>query len=330
MSQFDENEPVEEVQSAGSSEIGSSQGLTIKVPAAVGNFGPGFETFGLAVNLYLRVSVKVQAPRKKQGIEIVLRGSIAEQVPSDSTNLIAKVIEHAWPQDPRLLSCLSVTIESGIPVSVGLGSSATATISGVTAALALSGIPLEKGRIFDLVLKVEGHAESACASVFGGFTLCAPNIIPGDYLPRKLVWPDKWKLIAVMPQYKVSSKKARAALPASVSYKDAIMNVQRAALLVEAVAAGDDEGMRAALRDRLHEPYKGKLVPELADLRKYLQESDALGTVLSGSGPTMLTIVNERYKTGVIQQLESWVEGQKTPCQLMELQVDTDGLIVDS
>lgn len=330
MSQLDDNQPIDETVSDSPAEMGTNQGLTIKVPAAIGNFGPGFETFGLAVNLYLRVSVKVQAPRPNQGIEIIPKGSIAEQLPTDGSNLIAKVIEHAWPQDPRLLSCLSVTIESDIPIAAGLASSATAIISGVTAALALSGIPLEKGRIFDLVVKVEGHAESACASVFGGFTLCAPNIIPGDYLPRKLIWPDKWKLIAVMPQYRVSSKKARAVLPASVSYKDAIMNVQRAALLIEAVAAGDDEGMRAALRDRLHEPYKGKLVPELADLRKHMQESDALGTVLSGSGPSMLTIVNERYKDGVMQQLEQWAENQKSVCQLMELQVDTDGLIVDS
>ncbi|MBX9723390.1 MAG: hypothetical protein K2X81_18440, partial [Candidatus Obscuribacterales bacterium] len=233
----------------------SKPGVTIRVPACVANFGPGFETVALAVKMYLRLTVRVQAPRKSRGIEILTHGEIASQVPTDGSNLIARVIEQHWPQDPGFLSCLSVTIDTDIPLAAGMGASAAATAAGITTAMALSGMRLEKGEIFEQTAKFEGHAESACAAVFGGFAMCAPNISPSEFLPRTLLWPDKWTLVAVIPNYKVSSKKGRATLPASISHKDAVMNVQRMALLIEAVAAGDDDAMRAALRDRIHEPF---------------------------------------------------------------------------
>lgn len=305
----------------------SNKGITIRVPASAANLGPGFETLALALKLYSRITVRVQAPRKgQQGPEIIAVGPIAKQLPTDHTNLIAKVMEQVWPQDPRLLSCLKITIDTDIPFSCGLGASAAATTAGVTAAMALGGIQLEKGLIFSETAKMEGHADSAGACLFGGLMICAPNIIAGDILPRKLSWPENWRIIATIPPYTIPSKKARATLPASVSLKDAVFNVQRIALFIEAVAAIDAESMKAALKDKLHEPYRAKLVPELAEIRKLLQDLDVLGTVLSGSGPTVITFVEQQYEDELIQRLQSWSQSRKAPCQIMQLEVDDDGI----
>jgi homoserine kinase len=318
----------QEMQNEALAESPAQQELTFRVPAAAAGLGPGAETIALALQLYLKVTVRVHAPRKGEGPEIIANGAIAKQIPVDRTNLIAKAIEHAWAKDPRLLSCLTITFESDIPVAAGLGGSAAATAAGVSAAMALNGVQLEKGAIFAETAKIEGQADSACASIFGGFTICAPNIIPGDFLPRRLSWPDKWCTIMLVPPYTIPAKKSRGALPASISRKDAIMNVQRTALLVEGVAAADEEAMRAALRDKLHEPYRAKFVPELAEVRKLLQEFDVLGSVMCGNGPSILTIAEVDRKQAILERLDSWAKKQTEPCRVMPVEVDTQGLVL--
>jgi homoserine kinase len=311
-------------------EIQAGSELRIRVPASCANLGPGFETLALAVELYTNISVKVQAPRKGgDGPEIITVGPIAGKLPINNTNLIAKVMEQLWSQNKSMLSCLQVKIETDIPLDAGLGSSAAATAAAVTATLALTGQQLEKGKIFEHTARIEGHADSAAATIFGGFTLCAPNLVPGDVLPRKLMWPEKWSLIAVVPPYTITGNKSRTALPASVSHKDAVANVQRAALLIEAVAAADDEAMKAALRDKLHEPYRAKFIPELAEIKKLLQDFDVLGSVISGSGPSVLTILDGSHKDEVFAELKKWSDGRKNPCTILELPVDNRGIVID-
>ena len=306
----------------------ANEGLTIRVPASAANIGPGLETIAIAFKRYLTVNVQVQAPRAGQGPEIITIGNIAKQLPTDGTNHIARVFDQVFSQDKRVLSCLKFTIETDIPIASGLGSSAAATVAGVTAALALGRIQLEKGRIFAETAKIEGNAASPGAAIFGGFMLCAPNIVPGDILARKLIWPEKWCVIGIIPPYTIPAKKTRSALPASVSHKDAIYNVQKMALLIEAVAAGDDESMKAALRDKLHEPFRAKLVPEFSELRKLLQNYDVLGTVISGNGPTMLTFVDIQQKLAVLEALNHWAQSQKNGCRIEEFEIDDEGLFV--
>lgn len=310
------------------SENQKKPGLAIRVPASVANLGPGFETIAIAVKQYLKVTVQVRPPQKGHGPKITTVGPLASQLATDNSNLIAKVLAAVWPQDPMLLSCLDLSIESEINPSVGLGFSAAATTVGVTAAMALGGIQLEKGRIFSEAAKLENNTASAGASIFGGFMICAPNIVPGDILARKLIWPETWKLIALIPPYTIPAKKLRGAMPASISHKDAIYNIQKMALLIEAVAAADTESMKAALRDKLHEPYKAKLVPELAEIRKLLADYETLGTVISGNGPCLLTIVQEDRAQTVLEILKKWSSAQKQPSQIFTLDIDEEGLVV--
>ena len=306
----------------------SNNGITIKVPATLANLGPGFETLGLAVNMPFKVTVRVQAPSKSGEPEITAAGKIAEHFALNS-NPITKVLQQVWTQDPRLLACLALHIESDMPLSAGFGFSAAATTAAVTAALALGGVKLEKGRLFAETVKFENNAANAGAAIFGGFMIVAPNIVPGDILARKLMWPENWSLVATLPPYTIPSKKQRAAIPASVSHKDAVYNVQKMALMIEAVAAADAESMKAALRDKLQEPYKNKLVPELSEVRKLLQDhQQVLGSVLSGGGPSILTIVESTQRPFVIRELEQWASSKNNGCQILSLEIDDEGLMV--
>lgn len=284
----------------------------------------------MAFKRYLKVNVKVQPPHKGRGAIINTVGTIAKQLPLDNSNIVSKALDQVFAQDRRLMACLNITIETEIPIGSGLGASSASAAAGITAGLALSGQQLEKGLIFAEAAKFEGQASGVGAAIFGGFMLCAPNIVPGDIIARRLKWPDNWSVLGIIPPYTIPAKKLRSVLPASVSHKDATYNVQKTALLIEAVIAVDEEAMKAALKDKLSEPYKAKLVPELSEVRKLLHDYDVLGTVLSGNGPGMLTFVDRERKDDTMACLRKWAETQNNGSQIEYLELDEEGLLVST
>lgn len=308
--------------------VGTNKVLTIRVPGSVANLGPAFDCVAIAVKLHLNVTIAIQPPSKSGQVEIVPKGAIAQQLPLDNTNYLARVIQKMWPQDPAPLSCFRITVESDVPVAMGLGSSAAASVVGTTAVMALCGQALQKTTIFSHAAELEGYPSNACAAVFGGFTISGAGPTPEELLARKIIWPENWHLLATIPPYTLPSKKTRSTLPASVSYRDAIYNVQRTAFLVEAVAAADNEAMKSALRDKLHEPFQSKLVPEFAEVKRALRGCDVLGTVLSGGGPTIITIVDTEHLEETWAQLKRWGSTQVRPPVVVELPLDDEGLVV--
>lgn len=311
-----------------SERVGTDKVLTIRVPGSVSHLGPAFDTVAIAVKLYLTIQIEIEPPDNRRHSAIIPKGSIAQQLPLDNTNHIARVMQKLWPQNPAILSALKITIDSDIPMSRGLGSSAAATVAGATGVMALCGQPLQKGNIYYQAAELEGYANNACASVFGGFTICGQGATADDFLARKIIWPENWHLIATIPPYSVGSKKARRVVPASISHKDAVFNVQRAALLIEAVAAGDAEAMRFALRDKLHEPFQSKLVPEFSEVKRMLQGCGVLGTVLSGGGSCIITIAETELRDEVVSRLQDWTRSQKDQAEVVELPIDDEGLLV--
>lgn len=303
----------------------STTSLTIKVPGSVANLGPGIGAVALATQLYLNVTVELQAPHKSGEPEIIADPGLDSAV----SGLLVKTMRKLWPQDPLILSCLKIVIDSDIPVDCGLGASSAAILAGTTAVMALTGMPLHKGGIFAQAADLEGAANTVGASLFGGFSLCGQLNNSQDILARKIEWPQQWCLLAAIPPRTVPAKKAKAALPTSVSHRDAISNLQKVALLIEAVAATDTESMKVALRDRINEPALVKFAPELAEVRKLLQEQEILGTFLSGGGPSIITVVDSANKSDVLQVLNDWSRDHKSHCRILEIPVDHEGLVVN-
>jgi homoserine kinase len=257
-------------------------GTEIAVPASIGNLGPGFDTLGLAVSLYLRVRVTQVIPDGKA--RLVCR--FIDGAPAAS-NLIARAF-HAPPRQ-RVRHSIEVEIRSGIPQRAGLGSSAAATVAGLRLRDALDGSrPLEE--LAAAACRLEGHPDNAVAALFGGLT--SSCVLPdGAIKVTRWRWPSSWRILVVTPDVQLSTTTSRDVLPEHVPLADAVFNLQRLAHLLGAVTRNDASALALALDDRCHQRYRQSLVPLWRDALR-LRQKDLLGVCLSGAGPSIVAFTN--------------------------------------
>jgi homoserine kinase len=212
----------------------------------------------------------------------------------------------------------------------GLGSSAAAVMGAVWAAFALNdsaAVP-DHSTMLAEATALEGHSDNVSASLLGGMVVCSKSQRSRQIVTQKMLWPREWCPIAVVPPYVLSTKKSRSVLPRTVTREDAVHNIQKVSLLMAAVANRDEDALKEALHDKLHEPYRETLVPELPAVRKLLSDFPILGCVLSGAGSSILTLVNQRHRAQVLQCLNEWASNQQDAPDVLDLQVDQEGLRV--
>jgi homoserine kinase len=257
--------------------------VTIKIPATSANCGPGFDSVGLACSLYNTFALSCF---DGSGIKLTVNGQGAGMLSSSEKNLAVKAIRRVFQEAGRHKTGIAIAMENSIPMSRGLGSSAAAIVGGMTAANALMGDPLGRERIFELAAAMEGHPDNVAPAIYGGLTVSFME----NHRPYclKLEPPDAVRMIAVVPDFPLSTQLARDALPKKVSYKDAVFNLGRAALLAASMAKGDLSLLRFALRDRLHQPYRSKFIPGMENIFAAAEETGAWGSCVSGSGPTLM------------------------------------------
>jgi homoserine kinase len=249
--------------------------IRVSAPASSANLGPGFDC--LAVALELRNEVEI---RRAAGDEPVLHveGEGADEQVAFDDHLFVRAFRHGGG-DPR---GLEFRLRNRVPFARGLGSSAATITAGLVAAEAWTG-----GGERDLLgpaVELEGHPDNVAAALNGGLTLAWT----GADGPRAIGFgPPDVTFVLIIPDAKLSTAKARAALPATVPHADAVHTAARAALLVAALAGGYDQLLSEALDDRLHEPYRAPLVPLLGAVREQLA-GVAYGATLSGAGPSVL------------------------------------------
>ena len=248
----------------------------IRVPASASNLGPGFDCLGLALGLYNTFEFE---PAE----ETVLEG--AEPRFNNNDNLFLQGYRAAGGT-----GCLHVTFETEIPVSRGLGSSASLLTGGVLAAWLLNGT-VDRNAVFQLVSDMEGHPDNAAAAVFGGLTASMKG--PGEdahWITRSLKVSDLLRFTVMIPDYEIQTGEARAILPADIPLAAAAANTGRAVLTCQGLASGDVGLLRAAERDLLHEPFRSGLIPHYDIIRTIAEEDTGGVTVISGSGSTCLLI----------------------------------------
>ena len=267
----------------------------ITVPASTSNLGASFDACGLALALYLRVTVEARA----EGFEILPEGEGAQTVPRGASNLIARVAGVVAERRGRQVGGARLLVNNQIPLARGLGSSSAAIIAGVSVYEALSGERLSEGEFFDYALHFEGHGDNLAPSLLGGLVVCAVKQ-DGDHsslLAVKRVWPEEVKIVVVIPELELETAKMRAVLPQNVSRADAIYNLQRAALLQAAISERRFDLLNEALRDRLHQPYRAPLAPGLGEVLRLNDEIDRhpglLGVAISGAGSTMIAFATD-------------------------------------
>jgi homoserine kinase len=248
---------------------------TVRVPASSANLGPGFDALGIALNVFLECRF-----RRAEALSIRVSGVDADRISTGEDNLIWQIALGVGA------SAIELEILNAIPVGKGLGSSAAAVTAGVLIGSEVAGLGWDRTRVLDEVARIEGHPDNASACVLGGIVASATDLC-GAVHAVKMPLPEKFGVAVVVPDFAVATSEAREVLPASYSRADAIFNIQRAALLIASLAAGDADAMRVALEDRLHHPYRFGLVRGLEEMVA-LRETGLLGCVLSGAGPSVL------------------------------------------
>lgn len=267
--------------------------ITVKAPATTANLGPGFDCLGLALPIYNEVTIE-ETIMPGTGIEINIIDEEDEfetlSIPTDENNIVYKAVDLLYNSIGQTASELKISIKTKIPIAKGLGSSASVIVGGLIAANELLGRPADEAALLSIATEAEGHPDNIAPCILGGFVLSSLED-DGSIVYRKLPWPKEWKITVCIPDYELATEISRSVLPDKISLKDAAYNSRRCAMLVEAVHTKDSELMKLALKDKIHQPYRMKLVPGLKEIiEKLKHEENVLGCVLSGAGPAIVVI----------------------------------------
>ncbi len=276
--------------------------ISVKVPATTGNIGPGFDSIGMALPIYNTVTIEETVlPGTGVQINVISDNNTVddlslEHIPLDENSIIYKAVELLYNSIGQTPSELKITVHSQIPIAKGLGSSSSVIVGGLLAANELLGKPADEVALLSIAAEVEGHPDNVTAAIKGGLVLSAKDD-DGRIIYSKLNWPEEWQITLCIPDYELATDIARSVLPKEVPLDDAVYNAQRLAMFVQAINTKDTELMKTALHDRLHQPYRIKLVPGLERITENLKHEDnVIGCVLSGAGPSILII---SHKNGI-------------------------------
>lgn len=302
--------------------------IRVRVPATTSNLGPGFDALGLALRVYNTLELDAaETPR------IEIDGDGAASLPRDPSHLAYRaalaVVEAAGARGGSgrtgtLPRAFHLRQHNRIPLARGLGSSAAAIVGGAAAANALLGGPLDRQALINLAAGMEGHPDNVAPAVLGGLVACvtteAGTIRTVRLIPRRL------HVNIAIPEFAVSTAEARRLLPQAVPFGDAVFNVTRTALLVAALIDGRMDALDEATRDRLHQPYRARLVPGLEAVFDAARRAGAHGVSLSGSGPAVVAFGEG---PGIGEAMRQAFERAGARCRAIEAEIDTDGAAVE-
>jgi homoserine kinase len=262
--------------------------MKVRIPASSANLGPGFDALGLALAMYLTCRFE-----RADHLSIRVSGRDANEISTGEDNLIWQTALAVARDVGETLPPIALEIENDIPIGKGLGSSAAALTAGVVIADHLLGLHWKPHRILDEAAQIEGHPDNVAACVLGSIVAAAIDA-GGVARAVRLELPASYGVAVVVPDFNLPTAQARAVLPDCYSREDTLFNVQRSALLIAALATGTTSAFPAAFEDRLHQPYRYKLVPGLEEMVK-LRAPGLLGCALSGAGPSILVFYEKEY-----------------------------------
>lgn len=262
--------------------------IRVRVPGTTANCGPGFDTIGIACNIYNELELTL---RKEEKLTIEISGEGAGNIPYDSRNIVWRSIQHLLEKANVEYKGAYIKMRNNVPLSRGLGSSAAAIVAGLKAANVALGNPFNRRELFQMATELEGHPDNVAPAIFGGVTI---SVVENGQ-PECLSFIPKipLRLIVAVPEFSLSTRSARNVLPEMVPMKDAIFNISRASLLVAALCRGDTRHLRHAFEDMIHQPYRAKLIPGMYDVFEAAKNAGALGACMSGAGPCLIAFATE-------------------------------------
>ena len=301
-----------------------SRKITARIPASTTNLGPGFDVLGLALKLYSTITLEIT----ENDSEVIVTGVDAEKIPNSTEHVAYQAVKSIYTRSGTPIpNGLKLCISNGIPAIRGLGGSGTAILGGMLTANVLCGHPFTNSDILDFASAIEGHPDNVAASLYGGLVI---SMQEHEHIHTiKLHCDPSLNIVLAIPDFTLSTKKARDILPKTVDFTDAIYNISRSSLLIASIATGKLENLSLAMSDKLHQPYRSSLIPGFDDVVDAAISAGALSVALSGAGPTIAAYCLENIEHIGIQMQEAF-KHHNINCEIKTLTPDSDGALVST
>ena len=306
--------------------------VTLSVPATTANLGPGFDCIGAALTLYNEFKF-TRLDSSVGGLTIHVTGAEAERVNTDESNLLYQAFMKLYQYLDVAPPPVKIEIGLGVPLARGLGSSATAIVGGLVGANLLCGEALSQLQVMELAIALEGHPDNVVPALLGGCRLAATGL---ENEPPRRQGRQEWEVcevpwcgevvpVVAIPDFELSTQEARRVLPTEVSRGDAIFNTAHLGLLLRGLETGRGDWLRAALQDRLHQPYRKGLIPGFDAVLAAAVAAGAYGMVISGAGPTLLALTDTVHSDAVATAMAAAWKDSGVASVVRSLCVDRQG-----
>ncbi len=307
-----------------------TQRIQLRLPATSANLGPAFDTAAVALNLHLEITAHAA-----EIFSISAQGRNAKACGRVEGNLILETYRQILAENNCSVQPLRLEVNNGIPLGMGCGSSAAARLAGIALAVEFGEMVWQEEKILATATRLEGHPDNVTACWLGGMTVAAVAsaqdsaegracITPPVHVARFEV-PEKWRAVVVLPKEPLQTEESRKVLPERYSRADIVTNLQHSSLLVAAFATGQSALLQAAMRDRLHEPYRKAICPLLEHLRPLAGKGGVLGVVLSGAGPGVLLIVERNLDNNALDRLLAPAFGSSNNAEILQCGFENRG-----
>lgn len=298
--------------------------IKIRVPATTANLGSGFDCLGLALKLYLNLEIE----ETENSLVIEYQGEGAEKfsLKKKEETLIWKSINLVLKKTHKDIhkKGLKIKVLNKIPITRGLGSSASAIIGGIVGAARLYGIDLTNQEMLGLALSLEGHMDNIVPALIGGLTL-AYKTGQGEIKWARIKTPLDLRIVLAVPEFTLNTKEMRKVLPQKVTLSQAIFNLSRSALLVNALQNSDWEVLVEAMEDRLHQPYRTPFIPGIEDIFSQIKKTGLAGVALSGSGPSIVSLTKKGREETISTIMKDAFLKAGINCRILVLEADLEG-----
>jgi len=289
----------------------------VVVPATSANLGPGFDCLGVALEMYNSVEVE----EIEAGLKI--ESSSGNNYYNNENNLIYKSMKHIFDKVGYNPKGIRLVQTDNIPGTRGLGSSAACIVAGLLAGNAMTGQRFSTEEIAFMAGSLDGHPDNTTPAVFGGLRA---SVLREDKLYHvEIEIPDNLKFIAFVPDFTLSTAKARMILPHLVSREDMVFNLGRLALLVSSLSLGKFENLVYGLEDKMHQPYRKRFIPDIDKIFTKSIEFGARGCYISGAGPSLMALVDSEHNKFCDEMGKYIVNNLKTSWTIVLLSVNKKG-----
>ena len=294
----------------------------IRLPGSTANLGPGYDALGMALSIYNHVAVRI---RSQPGASFGIEGEGTDILSADEENLFYRAAQFAAQHAGKTLPGIAVHMHNTVPLARGLGSSSTAIVGGVIAANCLLGEPFSQMEMLDIATAIEGHPDNVSPCLLGGLTV---STMDGNRVACVRALPPKeLRAVVAIPEFELKTEDARNVLPDAISHSDAVFSTSRACIVTAALITGNFEHLALGMQDRLHHPYRAKLIPSFDQILAAAVKAGAWGAALSGAGPTLIALTTQNADAIGRAMTDIWAK-KNIQARYRILKVDPSGATV--